>query len=121
MIKRLSRQQVLETRGFIHAKQLGSQPDLADQNSAYSISNILQSAQLNRELPPMKSYNFTPIENQDLSRITPIMDDLCMAGNLQSQLTDSINRFNESLQNVHQSDKDTQSAQNQETTDTVHD
>ena len=60
--------------------------DVATQKCAYSIGNIMQSAQLNRELPPMHTYNFMPLSECDLKEFAPVVDDICAAGNLQDQL-----------------------------------
>lgn len=68
-----------------------SHKDMVSSDPAYTLSNILQSAQLNRPLPPMRSYNFSSVKDLQSTDIPVVVDDICFAGNLQAQLDVSIN------------------------------
>lgn len=64
--------------------------DRVSDEPAYSLSNILQSAQLNRPLPPMHTYNFSDPKDVKAMDIPVVVDDICYAGNLQAQLDDAV-------------------------------
>lgn len=81
-------------RKQIKAQSYPSSPfqlkDMVSSEPAYTLSNILQSAQLNRPLPPMRSYNFSSVKDLQSTDVPVTVDDICFAGNLQAQLDVSI-------------------------------
>lgn len=93
--------------------------DRVSDEPAYSLSNILQSAQLNRPLPPMHTYNFSDPKDVKAMDIPVVVDDICYAGNLQAQLDDAVSNAKarvqqhyedvfKAQQNVPQPDSDSQ-------------
>lgn len=118
MNKRLFRREIKQSLHTVTVKGA----DRVSDEPAYSLSNILQSAQLNRPLPPMHTYNFSSPKDVKAMDIPVVVDDICYAGNLQAQLDEAVNNakarvqqhYQDNLkaqQNVSISDKDPQSTQ----------
>lgn len=121
MNKRLFRSEIKQNLHPVTVKGA----DRVSDEPAYSLSNILQSAQLNRPLPPMHTYNFSDPKDVKAMDIPVVVDDICYAGNLQAQLDEAVSNaksrvqqhYEETLkaqQNVPQSDPNTQPAQGQQ-------
>lgn len=118
MNKRLFRKDITQrsfpTPCYTHKDMVSSDP-------AYTLSNILQSAQLNRPLPPMRSYNFSSVKDLQSDDIPVTVDDICFAGNLQAQLDASITnakqRYKDDLADMYQQQQQQQQSDSQSNTD----
>lgn len=114
MNRRLFRREIKQS---LHPVTVKGADKVSDE-PAFSLSNILQSAQLNRPLPPMHTYNFSDPKDVKAMDIPVVVDDICYAGNLQAQLDEAVSNAKARVQQHYDETLNAQQYVSQSTTNT---